>query len=466
MVAEAHVPSGGRLARARELLAVPGPFPAAPPGSGLRTVPGNAGCPVVGHTFAAIRDPVEWGARRLARYGPVSWSCGFGRRIVSLVGPEAAEVVLVNRDRAFANRQAWEFFLGPFFRGGLLTLDGEEHLRQRRVVQQAFTPNRLRGYLDRMNRVIDAGLRGWRPADPFPLLPAVRRLTLNLAADVFLGLALGRTADAVGAAFVDMTRAVTAYVRVGAPGTRWARGLAGRRVLERFCLDRLPAKRAGDDTDLFGLLCRAGDEDGRRFTDTEVVDHVIGLLLAAHDTTTVALNSALYRLAKHPEWQDRARAESRALGTRFAGWDDLPRLRALDLVAKEALRLVTPIPVYPRWTARDTEVLGHHLPRGTLVTVTPLVNHHLAELWPDPERFDPLRFAGPARVDRYAWAPFGGGVHKCAGERFADVHVKALLHQLLQRFRISVEPGYETAFDFSALPVPRDGLPVRLDRIG
>ncbi|MFD7658926.1 cytochrome P450 [Actinosynnema sp. NPDC059797] len=458
-----------RVRRVREAVALPGPFPVAPEGSGLATVPGDAGLPLVGHTFTATRDPVGWGRDRLAEHGPVSWSCGFGRRIVSVVGPEAAEAVLVNRERVFAARPGWEHFLGPFFRGGLLTLDGDEHVRQRRVVQQAFTADRLRGYLDRMNRVIAAGLDGWRPADPFPVVPAVKRLTLGLAADVFLGAGLGREAEVVRAAFADMTRAVTAVVRVGLPGTRWARGLAGRRALEGFCAQRLPAKRAGADPDLFGMLCHARADGGLRFDDTEVVDHVIGLLLAAHDTTTSALGSMIYRLARHPEWQDRARAESRALGGEVVEWDDLGRLTALDLVEKESLRLVTPIPVYPRQTARDTALLGHHLPAGTLVTVTPQVNHHLPELWPDPERFDPERFAVHRREDRvhrYAWTPFGGGVHKCAGAQFADVHVKALLHQVLLRFRFTVAPDYETRFDFSALPVPRDGLPVRLERIG
>ncbi|QFZ24626.1 cytochrome P450 [Saccharothrix syringae] len=471
MVATDARPGAGfrrALGRVREAAAVPGPFPPAPAGSGLKTVPGDAGWPVLGHTLASVRDPLAWGRSRLARHGPVSWSCGFGRRLVSLVGPEAAEVVLRNRDRAFAAGPAWDYFLGPFFRGGLLSLDFEEHLRQRRIVQQAFTPARLRGYLDQVNRTVAEGLDRWRPAPRFPVAPAVKRLTLDLAARVLLGARLGREAEAVTRAFSAMTRAVTSFVRVGVPGTPWARGLAGRRVLERFCAERLPAKRAGGDEDLFGMLCHARADDGDRFTDTQVVDHVIGMLLAAHDTTTVALNCVLYQLAKHPDWQERVRAESRSLGRPLVAWDDLGALVSAELVEKEAMRLVAPVPVYPRWTVRDTDVLGHHLPRGTLVVLTPHVTHHLADRWPDPERFDPERFAGHRREDRvhrYAWLPFGGGAHKCAGAQFADMNVKALLHQLLLRFRIGVAPDYETRFDFSALPTPVDGLPVRLERL-
>jgi cytochrome P450 len=87
------------------------------------------------------------------------------------------------------------------------------------------------------------------------------------------------------------------------------------------------------------------------------------------------------------------------------------------------------------------------------------------EYWPEPERFDPERFAGHRREDRvhrFAWSPFGGGVHKCIGLHFAGLQVKAVLHQLLRRFRWSTAPGYQAPMDYTALPYPKDGLPVRL----
>ena len=95
-------------------------------------------------------------------------------------------------------------------------------------------------------------------------------------------------------------------------------------------------------------------------------------------------------------------------------------------------------------------------------------HHHLPQLWSRPERFDPERFAPHRREDKahsHAWTPFGGGVHKCIGLRFAGVQVKAVMHQMLLRYRWSVPDGYRMPIDWSGLPVPRDGLPVRLERI-
>jgi cytochrome P450 len=332
-------------------------------------------------------------------------------------------------------------------------------------MQQAFTTDRLRGYLDQLHPAIAEALRRWRPDDRFALYPAFKQLTLDLATTVFMGAAPGRNAGRVNRAFVAAVRAGTAYLRAPVPGGRWARGLHGRRVLEEFLGAHLAGKRDQPGDDLFSALCQAETDDGHRFTDADVVNHMIFLLMAAHDTSTITLTTMGYYLARHPDWQDRVRAESLALDTDTPGYDDLDRLVAMDLVMKESLRLLAPVPRIPRRAVRDTEVLGYAVPAGSLVIVTPQFTHHMAEYWPDPERFDPERFATDRREDKvhpHAWVPFGSGVHKCIGLYFGGMEVKAVLHQLIRRYRWSVEPGYQMPIDWKALPVPRDRLPVRL----
>jgi cytochrome P450 len=446
-------------ARAQELLAMPGPFPAAPPDSGLRTVQGEPGLPIIGHSVDFVRDPLAVARQHYDRYGPVSWTCALGIRGVLALGPEASETVLANRDKAFANGPGWGFLGGPFFRRGILMLDFEEHHHHRRIMQQAFIKPRLQGYLHGMNPAIARGITAWQPTQGFLVLPAIKELTLDLATEIFVGVKLGPEADRVNQAFIDALRATLAPVRFALPGNRWSRGLAGRRVLEDFFAERLPAKRAGDGPDLFTALCHAQSEDGQRFSDIDVINHMIFVLFAAHDTSTVAMNTMIYYLAKHPEWQDRVRQESLALGKPTLEYDEL----------KEALRLNPPVPGFARRTVKDTQVCGYYLPKGTWTAVWAQFTHHMREYWPEPERFDPERFAEHRREDKvhkYAWEPFGGGVHKCIGMYFAGIQIKAILHQMLQRYRWSVDPDYDTVFDFSTLPVPKDGLPVRLERIG
>ncbi len=392
-------------------------MPAAAP-EGLKPVPGDGGLPFLGQTLSMLRDPLGLAQRRYAQYGPVSWGKVLGKRMVALYGPEAAEAVLVNRDKAFANGPAWSFFIGPFFYRGIMLMDFEEHLHHRRIMQQAFSRDRLRSYQKAMSPSITRGLDSWQPGD-FKVLPNFKQLTLDLAMDVFMGVELDRAqADRINKAFIDAVRAGLSIIRYPVPGGRWRRGLQARRTLEAFFNEHLPAKRADSGDDLFAALCQAETDDGHRFSDEDIVSHMIFVLMAAHDTSTITMTTMAYYLAKHPEWQERVREESRALGKETLDFEDLDRLVSLDLVMKECLRLVAPVPGLPRETVKDTSVLGYHVPAGTMVTISPNVNHHIADYWPDPDRFDPERFSADRREDKihqYAWEPFGGGVHKCIG---------------------------------------------------
>jgi cytochrome P450 len=404
---------------------------------------------------------------RYDRFGPVSWERVLGLRVVTLLGPDATGLALVNRDQAFANSPGARL-AGPFFRRGLNLLDFDEHRHHRRILFAAFTNDRLRAYLARMNPSIERGIASWQPSEAFQAYPALKRLTLDIATEVLMGDRLGPEADRVNAALFACVRAPSSVVRLPVPGLRWSRGLAGRRYLEDFLQQRLPAKRAEDGADLFSRLCHAESEDGVRFTDADVVNHMILIMVASHDTSAITMTAMLYYLAKHPEWQERCRQESLAIGTPAADRTDLGKLTSLDLVMKEALRLVAPGPVLMRGTVEDTDVFGHFVPAGALVIVVLGFTHHMHEYWPDPQRFDPERFAEHRREDKvhpYAWEPFGGGPHKCIGLNFAGMQVKAVMHQLLQRYRWSVPPGYQMSLDPLPVPIPTDGLPVRLERI-
>jgi cytochrome P450 len=436
--------------------------------SGPRTIPPHSGPPLIGHTLRTRRDPIGFGRQMYQRYGPVAPVSFLGRPMVALYGPEAVGTALQNRDRAFASGPAWSFFIGPFFRRGVMLLDFDEHQHHRRILQQAFTAERLSGYLARMNPMIGTALDRWRPDPGFHFYSAVKQLTLDLATATFMGGSLGPEADRINRAFVACVRAGTSLIRIPVPGLPWSRGLAARRTLEEFLHSQLPARRAGaTGDDLLGALCETQSEDGQRFTDEDVVNHMIFLLMAAHDTSTITLTTMAYHLARHPEWQERCRRESAALGTDTLDYADLDRLPSLDLVMRESLRLVPPVPALPRLAVADTQIAGFAVPKGSFVVASILTTHHLADFWPDPDTFDPERFAGHRREDRphrHAWEPFGGGVHKCIGMYFAGMEIKAVLHQLLLRHRWSVDPAYRMPLDWRALPVPRDGLPVRLDR--
>ncbi len=441
------------------------PLAEPPPGSGLLPVPGDHGAPILGRGIEYLYDTVGFTRRYYHRFGPVSWCGMFGTRGVLVIGPDAVDEVLTNRDKAFANGPGWEYFIGPFFRRGIMLLDGEEHLRHRRIMQHGFTRQQLETYLDVLNAGVERDISGWHSVDGLHLYDAIKQLLLNLATEVFVGGRLGREADELNRAFVDTVAAGLAVVRADVPGGGWSRGLRGRAVLERYFREQLPEKRAGGGVDLFSVLCHAETEDGAAFTDDDVVNHMIFLLMAAHDTSTITASMMAYYLAKFPDWQQRLRAEAQAVGRLRLGYADIDRLPLMDQVFKETLRLNPPVGSMARQAVKDTAILGHHVPAGTKVFVVPTATHRLDEYWPNPDHFDPGRFAEDRREDkshRYAWVPFGGGVHKCIGMFFGGLQVKAILYQLLLNYSWSVTPAYEPPMVYGTGLYPADGLPVRL----
>ena len=432
-------------------------------------VPKQPRGPVLGlaHLIQLRFHPISHNEFLREAYGDLYTLSAFGVKLHVTAGADAAEQVLVNRDRTFASGPAWSHFIGPFFRRGLMLLDFDEHLHHRRILQHAFTNDALRRYHAMLAPHLRSGLATWSDHEEPRLHHLFKRLTLDLALETFVAVDLTREQqDEVNRAFIAAVRAGTSILRRPVPGTPWAKGLKARAFLESFFRSHLEAKRRDGGDDLFAQLCRAQSEEGHEFSDDDIVNHMIFLLMAAHDTTTITLSSMAYHLAKHPEWQERARAESVAAGE--IDYDGVLGLDVLDRVMKESLRLCAPVPSIPRMAVRDTVIDGYAVPAGSFVTVSPYLNHYLPSLWPDPERFDPDRFAEDRREDRshrMAFEPFGGGVHKCIGMHFAGMQVRAIFHELLRSYRWSVPDDYVWPIDLTALPYPRDGVPVRLERL-
>ncbi|EME15969.1 cytochrome P450 [Rhodococcus triatomae] len=442
----------------RKLLAAP------PAGSDLKPIYGT-GHPGVVEVLRFFKDPIGMVAQRRAQFGDITYMNSFGLKFVIPLTPGGSEEIAINRKKAFANEPAWGFLIGPFFRRGIILMDFSEHRHHRRIMQEAFTPTHLKGYLQDMQPMLRERVASLPVGDDVRMLKELKQVTLDLALEIFLGMDLPRTeADRINKAFIDCVDAGLSLIRKDIPGTKWARGLRGRKVLEEFFHEHLPAKRAAVTPDLFSVLCHAKSEDGDTFTDEDVVNHMIFVLMAAHDTSTITLTTMVYYMAKHPEWQRKAREQSQSLPAEIS-YDTLDEFTVLDRIMKESLRLNSPVPGLPRQAIEDTEIDGHFVPKGTYVSAINLVNHHNPALWKDPEHFDPDRFSperAEDKVHRYAWMPFGGGVHKCIGLYFAQMEIKTVMHNLLLRYEWSVPEDYVWKLDNSTLPVPKDRLPVRV----
>jgi cytochrome P450 len=447
------------------------PFMPFPPKSALAHIPGTDGWPLVGTTFMVLKDPPGFTRRLYEQFGPVFRTRSLGARQVSLLGPEANELVLFDRDKTFSSEQGWGPILNLLFPRGLMLMDFEEHRLHRRIMQVAFKQGPMQGYIAALNHGVRQSLPAWGAKGQFLFYPAIKQLTLELAAPCFLGLPWGPEADRINQAFVDMVQASVAPIRKPLPFTQMKRGVDGRAYLCGVFGKAIPERRArtlaanGAD-DMFTQLCHATDEDGRTFTDQEIIDHMNFLMMAAHDTITSSVTSLVYALAANPEWQAKLRDEMATLGTDDLAYTQLDSLPLFECAFKESLRINAPVPSIARRAIKDFTFKGYTIPAGTAVGVSPLFTHSMPEHWPEPERFDPLRFTpeNSAGRHKYAWVPFGGGAHMCLGLHFAYMQAKVIFHHLLRDYEIGLNPGY--APDWMAWPIfkPKDGLPIRLTR--
>ncbi len=434
----------------------------------LRHIPGEDGWPVVGITLRLLADPKGEVERLAARHGHVYRSRAFGVRSVNLLGPDANEFVLFDRHKTFSSRQGWNPFLGKLFPRGLMLLDFDEHRVHRKALSVAFKTEPMKAYLDGLNAGIARGVSGWLARSGEMLFyPAVKQLTLDLAATSFFGRELGADAEPLKRAFIDMVAASVSPVRAPLPGTQMARGVRGRQFMVEFLGREIEARRARDGDDLFTELCKASTDDGRLLSPQEIVDHMSFLMMAAHDTLTSSLSSFVWFLSQHPAWQARLREEIAGLGLPrgaplpYERLDDLP---LTEMAFKESLRLIPPVPAIPRSAVRETEFRGFRIPAGARVGVNILFTHHMPEIWPDPEAFDPTRFseANSRGRHKYAFVPYGGGAHMCLGLHFAYMQAKCFAYHFLGAAEASIAPGYKPNWQLWPIPKPRDGLRVSL----
>ena len=431
----AHLSS---IARREKPVRVDRDFPAVGRGK-LSTIPGRKGLPFLGILPEAVRDPYSFSVRMHERYGSVHRFYACGNWNVQLVGPEANEFVLFDRAGNFSAYGGWKPVFGRHFDGGLLLRDGDDHQWHRKLVATAFKQDQLQAYLNafssNISRLCPPHAGGELEAYEF-----AQRLTFANGYAAFLGRDAQQATRDDLLAFRYMMRSATAVLPWALPGTAHSRANWAKAHIAGLLSPLFAETPADDRSDLAAALVRMHC-DGM-LTKQEVLAHLTFTIAASFDALSSGTVSSLYYLARHPEWQDQARNElcSRIPSASSISLTELQSCPVSDWAVKEALRLNAAAPVLWRRAVRDVEYDGHLLPAGTVTGVNPMLTHLLPDIWDEPSRFDPSRFAPePTRLrHRFAYVPFGGGAHGCLGANFASLQVRALLRYLLEHFELKL----------------------------
>ena len=366
-----------------------------------------------------------------------------------LSDPDHAQEVLVGGAGQFRKGRMLEgarVILGD----GLLTSEGDAHRRARRLVQPAFSHDRLAGYAEvmvahaeragarwREGVRIDVAprCRGWPPAS-WPSRCSARTSTRTWGAS-------RRTSPTCCAPWTCWSCPSRGCACACRPAPSAASGRRGTR-LEETVRRIVAERRAGGDErdDLLAMLLAAQDEDGGRMSDEQVRDEIMTLVAAGLETTANALVWTWCLLAREPAAEERLGAELDAvLAGRRPEVGDLPDLSYTDRVLTEAIRLYPPAWMIGRRCVGETAIGGWRIPEGSLVLVSPWIIHRDARHHPQPERFDPDRWAPGAAEGRhrFAYLPFGGGVRKCIGSGFATMEGVLVLATLARDWRLRLD---------------------------
>ncbi len=388
-------------------------------------------------------------------------------RYAVITSPQGARDVLGRSDGAFDKQHIMHRQTQAFGRN-VFNLPHDPWLGRRRLLQPLFTPRHVAGFAGHMAAAAGALTEEWIDRGTVDLDEQTRRLTLRVLGRSVFGLDLGEQAEFLGPHLRVLLRWITARSGrpVRAPGWlptparhRMRASLAAVRSLIDEAIDDARIDPDGD-AELIHLLLRSADPaTGRPLTHDQVRDELFVFLVAGHDTTSTTLAYSLWALGRDPALQDRVAAEVAALGGRPPGVDDLPALPLTTRVIHEALRICPPAPVIVRSAMRDAVVHGRLIPAGTQVIVGSYAMHHDPAWWPDPERFDPDRFADRLiGDDRWRYLPFGAGPRSCLGDHFAMLEATLGIAAVIGRARIeSPEPDFPIALPFTLTaggPVP------------
>ena len=335
----------------------------------------------------------------------------------------------------------------------LLTANGRAWETRRHLIQPAFHRQRVSQLVDTMTACIGARLSTWQAGAPFDVASEMMRLTFVIAGKAILGADVSAESASVEQAIGFMLeRAYARWGRVAPlPGwvpspeqVRFRRARASvDRIVSRIIAEHRAA--AAPPPDVLTMLMDARDPDtGTRFSDAELRNEAITMLLAGHETTASALSWTFALLATHPEAEARVRAEvADVLGQRPPTLDDLARLTFTTQVIQEAMRLYPSIWAIERRAVSDDVLGGFAIPAGSSVIISPYVLHRHPRFWPNPERFDPTRFDGPKPLPAYL--PFGAGPRYCVGSEFAMLEARLVVAMVTQACRLTLAPGHVVA---------------------
>ena len=437
--------------------------------------PGPDGSPVFGSILEFGKDLNGFMLRTALEYGPIAHFRMVHRHAYLVSSPELNEQVLLGNYRNFNKHQLFFDRTRAVFGRGLLSNDGDSWRKQRRLAAPAFHRDRIAEYGEIMSQYAQEHVARWQDGQTLDFYVEMREIAAKIVARALFDDVIAGDVDQISNAMNHLLDSVTDRMLkpivppdwMPTPGVlRYRRSVATiNALIERFIVDH----RANLDQrrTLLAMLMQARDEDGQPMSDTQLRDEAATLFLAGHDTTATALTWASYLLTQFPEWQIKLQAVvDEVLGGRPAQAADLPALAPIEWTVREGLRLYPSISLIARQSVADCELGGYQIPAKSLLYISPYAMHRNPKYFPEPNRFNPERWAGglESKLPRHVFLPFSGGPRICIGERFAMMEAILLLANFLQTVTFEYGGSVPPTPFASITLIPKGGMPITLRR--
>lgn len=450
-----------------------------------RLTPGPRGQPLVGCLPEIRRDPLAFLLELSENYGEVIRVPVLGTSLYLVQHPELVVEVLERGHRRFPREAMPMEALSRVLGDGLLTSEGPRWQRQRRTVQPVFRPGSMLAFVDQVTEVAETMLERWsvlaRRGEPVDMAAQMRHFAFLVVGRVFFGTDLTGDMEDFAESVEELHEQMDWRIHEPSLLPLWVPTPANRAfhrhlaVLERVTQELVAAHREEPRDDVLGHLLAAQDpETGAGFTDQEVRDQTMNLLVAGHETTSNGLAWAGALLAEHPEVADHLREEAADVyGTAAPRPEDLEAMTFTRAAFLEALRLYPTAWVLFRSTREATRLGLYLLAPESPVVVSPWVCHRNPRIWPHPARYLPERhlevpggraLEGQGEPPRGAFLPFGLGPHACIGAELAMVEARVLFPLMLRRFRLELVGGRPPPAPRISLG-PKGKVLVRLEEI-
>jgi sterol 14-demethylase len=430
----------------------------------------SGGLPLLGHSVEFVRGAIELLTRAQKEKGEIAAFNVFNRKMVAVFGPEAHEAVFRAPDEHLSPSEAYKIMTPVFGKDIVYDAPPAKMAEQLKMLLPALKDKRMRTYGEAVVYETETNVRGWGEAGVLDFVEFCRVLTNFTSSRCLLGKEFreGMTEE-FAAVYHDLEKGVTplAYINAHLPiPSFWKRDRARVKMVDmitRIVRARRNEGRTGED--FLQTLMEARYSDGKPLSENEITGLLLAGMFAGHHTSSVTTAWALIELLRNPEALKKSMEEIDrvfANGARVTH-AALRELVYLENVVKEALRLHPPLFMLVRVVQKDFTYKKWFIPAGTWIVISPTVSHQIPSVFRQPEQFQPERYAPPREEDKrdFAYIAFGGGRHKCLGNAFAILQIKAILALLLGQFEFDLH-GDEIAADFHGLVIgPKEPCRVR-----